>query len=179
MVGICGAQARLAQEKMPTRAILAGDIGGAKTHLGLYQIHDSRVQLRRDRVYATRDFSGLEEVLNDFISKPESISSACFGVPGPVIDGVSHAVNLPWTMEAKTLSDELGGVPIHLLNDLAATAYGVIHLAESETLLLQQGDSRGESANKGIIAAGTGLGEAGLVFTSGGYHAVASEGGAL
>src|SRR5271155_1816736 len=82
-------------------AVLAGDIGGTKTLLGLYRIEGGTPALLREKHYATRDFKTLEEVASDFLSGAWAIDAACFGVPGPIIGGVSHATNVPWTMEER------------------------------------------------------------------------------
>jgi glucokinase len=157
--------------------ILAGDIGGTKTHLGLYRVVDRELQLVRDHAYPTASFPGLEQACAAFLTPGDRIEAACFGVPGPVIDGVSHATNLPWSMEQSSIQRAIGGAPTHLMNDLEVTAYGVPHLTEAEVAVLHRGEDRKGPANIAVIAAGTGLGEAGLIATPNGYFAVASEGG--
>jgi glucokinase len=157
--------------------ILAGDVGGTKTHLGLYRADGPELLLLRERIYATHDFASLEDAVADFLGGADSAGAACFGVPGPVIDGVSHATNVPWNMEERTLARALNGTRVQLMNDLEATAYGVLHLEETELAVLQPGEVRRGGTNIAVIAAGTGLGEAGMVATDGGYHAVATEGG--
>ena len=158
--------------------ILAGDIGGTKTHLGLFHAAGAALTPIRDSVYATATFDGLEQACAAFLGHDEElrIDAACFGVPGPVIDGVSHATNVAWSMTQDSIQRALGGVRTHLMNDLEVTAYGLPHLAESEVAVLHRGEER-HGGNIAVIAAGTGLGEAGLIATPGGYVAVASEGG--
>jgi Glucokinase len=85
-------------------AVLAGDIGGTKTHLGLYRVEGGSLVSLRDRLYATRDFKSLEDVARDFLSGASAIDAACFGVPGPIVDGVSHPTNVARTMEDWTLA---------------------------------------------------------------------------
>lgn len=157
--------------------ILAGDVGGTKTHLGLYRADGSEPMLLRERIYATHEFASLEDAVVDFLGGAASAIAACFGVPGPVIDGVSHATNVPWNMAERTLAGALNGTPVRLMNDLEATAYGLPHLEQAELAVLQPGEARRGGANIAVIAAGTGLGEAGMVAMAGGYHAVATEGG--
>jgi glucokinase len=159
-------------------AVLAGDIGGTKTHLGLYRVEGGAPALLRDKLYATREFKTLEEVARDFLSGAWAIDAACFGVPGPVIGGVSHATNVQWTMEERALARALGVPGARLINDLEATAYGMLHLQESETAVLQRGEPPASRAPIAVIAAGTGLGEAGLVpLDDGRWRSIASEGG--
>jgi glucokinase len=159
-------------------AVLAGDIGGTKTHLGLYRVEGGAPTLLRDKLYATREFNTLEEVARDFLSGAWAIDAACFGVPGPVIGGVSHATNVQWTMEERALARALGVPGARLINDLEATAYGMLHLQENEMAVLQPGEPPASRAPIAVIAAGTGLGEAGLVpLDDGRWRSIASEGG--
>jgi glucokinase len=157
--------------------ILAGDIGGTKTHLGLFRAAGPELVPIRDCVYHTSAFASLEQACAAFLTADDRIGAACFGVPGPVIDGVSHATNVAWDMARDSLQRAIGGVPTHLMNDLEVTAYGLPYLKESEVDVLQRGEDRHGPANIAVIAAGTGLGEAALIATPGGYFAVPSEGG--
>jgi glucokinase len=160
--------------------ILAGDIGGTKTHLGLFRAAGPELVTIRDRVYHTSMFQSLEQACAAFLTAADRdvrIGAVCFGVPGPVIDGVSHATNVAWSIVQDSIQRAIGGVPTRLMNDLEATAYGLPYLKESEVAVLHRGQDRHGLANIAVIAAGTGLGEAGLIATPGGYVAVASEGG--
>jgi len=159
-------------------AVLAGDIGGTKTLLGLYRVEGGAPELLREKHYVTRDFKTLEEVASDFLSGAWAIDAACFGVPGPIIGGVSHATNVPWTMEERALARALGVPGARLINDLEATAYGMLQLQENEIAVLQPGDPPASRAPIAVIAAGTGLGEAGLVpLEDGRWRSIATEGG--
>ena len=161
--------------------ILAGDVGGTKVHLGLFRVEDGIPHPIRDHRYATRDFPSLEKVCAAFLASNSSaddrILSACFGVPGPIVDGGARPTNVPWKLHETDLSRVLGIAQVRLINDLAATAYGVIRLPDTEVCVLQPGEYRLHQADIAIIAAGTGLGEAALVFERGRYYAVSSEGG--
>ncbi len=159
-------------------AVLAGDIGGTKSLLGLNRVEGGAPALLREKLYTTRDFKTLEEVASDFLSGAWAIDAACFGVPGPIIGGVSHATNVPWTMEERALARALGVPGARLINDLEATAYGMLQLKESEIAVLQHGDPPASRAPIAVIAAGTGLGEAALVpLEDGRWRSVATEGG--
>jgi glucokinase len=158
--------------------ILAGDVGGTKTHFGLYSAAGGTLTPLRDHIYPTINFKSLADACAAFLAQGgEEIRAACFGVPGPVIESQAHATNIPWEMREDHLARALRGIPVRLLNDLGATAYGVIHLPDSEVYVLQAGKYRLHGADIAVIAAGTGLGEAALVFEHGRYYAVASEGG--
>jgi len=156
--------------------ILAGDVGGTKIHLGLYRAEGSTLVPLRDQIYATRHYPSLQAAIADFVAGREHVAAACLGVAGPVIDGVSDATNVPWVMSEKTIAGELGGTATRLMNDLEATAYGVVHLDVTELLELQKGQLR-ERTNAAVIAAGTGLGEAAIIATAAGWQTIASEGG--
>lgn len=157
--------------------ILAGDIGGTKTHLGLFRADGTALTPLRDRTYATIEFPNLEAVVADFLGGASAVNAACFGVPGPVVDGVSHATNVSWDMRESALAAALGGAPTRLINDLEAAAYGVLHLGSHEITLLHKGEIRATPATIAVIAAGTGLGESALIATRAGWHAIATEGG--
>jgi glucokinase len=155
--------------------VLAGDIGGTKTHLGLYRADGRDLALMRDHIYATHDFPSLEAVLLDFLRDDSKIDVACMGVPGPVIDGVAHTTNVPWDVSRASISKTLNGALTRVLNDLEATAYGMLHLKPSDLVELQKGVTG--TGNIAVIAAGTGLGEAALIQGEREWTSVATEGG--
>lgn len=157
--------------------IVAGDVGGTKTHLGLFRRAGDELEIVREHLYATAEFTSLESACADFLGDDASVDAACFGVPGPVIDGHAHATNVAWQLSTAALSRELKGVPVRLINDLAATAYGVIHLKSSELTVLHRAENPPAHGNIAVLAAGTGLGESALVWEANRYYAVASEGG--
>ena len=157
--------------------ILAGDVGGTKTHLGLFRRSGKVVEPVRDHLYATAEFASLESACADFLGDDASVDAACVGVAGAIIDGRAHASNVAWQLSSTALSRALNGVPVRLINDLAATAYGVIHLKSAEVAVLHRAENPSEHGNIAVIAAGTGLGESALVWDEDQYHAVASEGG--
>lgn len=158
--------------------ILAGDVGGTKTHLGIFRVDGQSIALVRDQLYRTLDFKRLADACLDFLGRgSEKLDAACFGVPGPVIESQAHATNVPWEMHEDKLKEALNGIPVRLINDLGATAYGVIHLEAPRIRVLQKGEYRLHDGGIAVIAAGTGLGEAALVHHGGRFHAVASEGG--
>ena len=159
--------------------ILAGDVGGTKTHLGLFKQSAGSLELVREHRYATAQFDSLEAVCADFLGAGAAVKAACFGVPGPIIDGRTHATNIAWQLSSVSLSRALGGVPVRLINDLTATAYGMVHLKPAEFTVLHRAENPPAHGNIAVIAAGTGLGESALVWedNENKYYAVASEGG--
>ena len=159
--------------------ILAGDVGGTKTQLGLFKHSAGILELVREHRYATADFDSLEAVCANFLGASVIVNAACLGVPGPIIDGRGHATNVPWELSSALLSRALNGVPVRLLNDLTAIAYGMVHLKPAEFAVLHRAENPPEHGNIAVVAAGTGLGESALVWedNESKFYAIASEGG--
>jgi glucokinase len=157
--------------------ILAGDIGGTKTRLAL--CHDEGPRVIREDMYLAEEHASLEAMLDKFLRgrDVESLIGACFGVAGPVDQGRAKITNLPWLIDAKALSQKLGGVPVSLLNDLQATALGTLVLPPESFAMLQAPATTAKDGPIAVIAPGTGLGEALLVSERGRYRALPSEGG--
>jgi glucokinase len=158
--------------------VLAGDIGGTKTNLALFSVHGERLRPEWTQSFASKRYSGLVPVLQEFLAagSAHSIDAACFGIAGPVVDGKVRTPNLPWLVDDAELRRALRFDAVALLNDLEATAYGILTLADDEFHTLNQGVMR-RSGNKALIAAGTGLGEAILHDDGPRFHPLASEGG--
>jgi len=160
-----------------TGAILAADIGGTKTVLALYRRRDDGLELQRKRQFASRDFAAFSDVVAAFSAEGATrIDAACLGIAGPVIDGVCRTTNLPWEITEKALASQLGTPHVRLLNDLEATAYGMLYLPDDRFADLNPG-ARPRRGNRAVIAAGTGLGEAILYFDGRAYRPIGTEGG--
>ncbi len=155
--------------------ILAGDVGGTKVHLALYEFTDGKLNHIRDHQYPAKEYSGLEEIVKEFIVS-EKVTSACFGVPGPVRDGRLRLTNLPWTLDSRELAKDLSIDYVFLINDLQANGYGIAELTADQICTLSEGDSS-QIGNRALIAAGTGLGEGFLVWDGRHYTPFPSEGG--
>ncbi|HYO09425.1 MAG TPA: glucokinase [Tepidisphaeraceae bacterium] len=159
--------------------ILAGDIGGTNSRLAIY---DAELNKRHEAVTKNQGRAGLSGIVREFLAAAPAelrrIDRACFGVAGPVANGRVTPTNLTWHLDERTLSAELGVPKVALINDLVAHAEGIEVLKPQHFLTIHAGEpvARG---NRAVIAAGTGLGEAGLVWEPGisGYRAFASEGG--
>ena len=159
--------------------ILAGDIGGTKTALALYEPEGNHLKVVRDAKFPSRDHATFAEILRQFLddSGQTRVDAACFGVAGAILDGRVHTTNLPWTIEQAHLADLLQCKSTFLLNDLEASAYAMPHLPLDELHILNPGVSRIDRGHVAVIAAGTGLGEAFLVWNGDDYQPLASEGG--
>lgn len=155
---------------------LAGDIGGTKTRLAVIEVNGAQVMIQREAAYPSRDYAMFEQLLGDFLSGADIPRHAAFGIAGPVQGRVVQTTNLPWHIDADALQRQFGFSRCSLFNDLEATAYGLPALGAGDVLTLQAGvpDARGNAA---VIAAGTGLGEAGLFWDGQRQHPFATEGG--
>lgn len=188
--------------------ILAGDIGGTKTNLALFDWTTERVEPIREDSFHSADYTSLEEIIEEFLTLPPSvpppadaetadesdgdhdasgmrrakaeavrIDAACVGVAGPVIDNHSHTTNLPWVVDGNKIAKQFEIPQVRLLNDLEATAYGVLLLKPDEVVVLNAGTPPKKKQALALIAAGTGLGEAILFWDGRQYHPMPSEGG--
>jgi glucokinase len=185
--------------------ILAGDIGGTKINLALYDWNMERVDPIREDTVWTADYESLEEVLTEFLEAPVSadsapdeaaddiddpssgiippsprgpLTAACFGVAGPVVNNTCRTTNISWTIEGVKLAEFLNIPHVRLLNDLEATAYGLQLLRQDEMEDLNpNAPSPPPDGTRVLLAAGTGLGESLLLWTGKNYHICPSEGG--
>src|SRR5882724_3257115 len=164
--------------------LIAGDIGGTKSHLVAYEFASNKLTVVARKRYATRDFSSFEKLVEEFSRHASGsnakvkIDAAGFGVPGTVVDGKLHAAHVPWVLDSVSLAASLG-LPrerVVLMNDLVATARGLTKLEPQDFLFLNRGVDHLEE-NIAVIAAGTGLGEAVLYWDGHGHRAAPSEGG--
>lgn len=164
--------------------ILAADIGGTKTLLALAQPVPGRpARIVFEARYASGDFADFTAVLRRFAEDAAAqahelvtLTAACIGLAGPVLQGRAQLTNLPWTLDAAELSQELDGIPVKLANDFAATAAGTIALEPSDMLCLQMGTAE-PAAPRAVLGAGTGLGVAALVPNGIGWTVLPGEGG--
>lgn len=156
--------------------ILAGDIGGTNARLALFDVRNERFNLVTATIFPSRNYSGLDEIVSEFVqTSGVHPAKACFGIAGPVTNGVVETSNLPWKIQARRLADELKLDNALLINDLEATGWGVGALSVDDLVALNQ--IAGVAGNQALIAAGTGLGEGGLYWDGHRHHVFASEGG--
>jgi glucokinase len=159
---------------------LAGDLGGTKTLLAEFVlVGDSLREVSRQK-YSSRSYPSFDDILADFLKgRSEPLVSGCFGVAGTVVQGQSHATNLPWSLDERLLAEKIGVPRVKLLNDLEATALGMLVLPSGSLNTLADPEPKSErrTGNVGVIAAGTGLGEAMLYWDGERHHPIASEGG--
>jgi glucokinase len=159
--------------------ILAGDVGGTKVELAAYGFQQGQLTPAEEKRYPAQNYAGLAAVVHEFLDTYDlrgKITAACFGVPGPVREGKLKLTNLPWLLDSRILSLELGIEHLFLINDLEANGYGIPELAPQQIYVLSEGDAS-VAGNRGLISAGTGLGEAVLVWNGRTHVPIASEGG--
>jgi glucokinase len=162
-------------KKEKPEIILAGDVGGTKTRLGLFEVTRNHLRLFLEKIYLSKNYKGLENILEDFLKGHRKIASACFGVAGPVTQEVVIATNLPWWIDIQSLQKTLPIKKVEVINDLVANAYGIPVLKKSDFEILNVGKIK--KGNQALISAGTGLGEA-ILFWDGERHVPSpSEGG--
>jgi len=157
--------------------ILSGDIGGTHARLAFFEFTDGHFRLGPASVFPSREYSSLDEIAAKFVRstgiQPEA---ACFGIAGPVHNGTVSTSNLPWVIDSQVLGKELHVAKAILINDLEASAWGIASLNPGDAFPINQvgGDAFG---NQAVIAAGTGLGEAGIWSDGVQQRIIASEGG--
>jgi glucokinase len=160
--------------------ILAGDVGGTKTLLGLFEADAARPRPIVVRSFETLEFDTFEAMIAAFLAgatiDATAIGVACIGAAGPVIDNAADLTAVPWRVDGARISRATGTSRVVVLNDLQAMAQAVPSLQESELHVLQRGTAAA-GGNMALIAAGTGLGEALLHYVDGRYVPAASEGG--
>jgi glucokinase len=157
--------------------ILAADVGGTSSRIGLFEVDGGRLRAVLEAVYASGEHRGLDEIVRAFLSthRPQ-VDRACFAVAGTVIGGRVVTPNLSWTVDAQALARELDLPAVGLLNDLEANAHGIPALEDHDLLVLNPG-APGAAGNRAVISAGTGLGEAGIYWDGREHHPFAGEGG--
>ena len=163
--------------------ILAGDVGGTKVHLALYDFANGRLHPIRDQKFPAHEFGSLDDVVHKFLAgdgtdttQGKDILAACFGCPGPVRDGRLKLTNLPWVLDTRDLVQSLSIPHISLINDLEANGYGIPELAPESIFTLHDGDPEA-TGHAGLMAAGTGLGQALLIWDGKKHRPIPSEGG--
>ncbi|MEO6911284.1 MAG: glucokinase [Edaphobacter sp.] len=164
--------------------ILAGDVGGTKVHLALYKFEGGKLRSIRDQKFPAREFATLNAVVEKFLTSEDGtgedlrhqIAAACFGCPGPVRGGRIKLTNLPWTLDAHDLSKSLDIEHLFLINDLEANGHGIPELAPEKICTLHPADVT-SVGHRGLVSAGTGLGEALLIWDGKQHRPIPSEGG--
>jgi len=168
--------------------VLAGDIGGTNTRLAIYDVPAAGVrglQPLFEQTYPSAAHASLDVIADRFLGdaaralggRPE-IPSACLGIAGPIEHNICRATNIPWVVDGNELSLRLGIARVVLVNDFQAAALGVTAVGP-EQLVALGGDPPVAHGPMAVLGAGTGLGQAFLLWspTENRYRVVSSEGG--
>lgn len=162
--------------------VIAGDIGGTSTRLRLVDSSPdgAQQQILFEASYSSPQYEGLTPIVGQFLSEAGSDratpSRACFAIAGPVVDQTAQLTNLPWKLVADQLQQDLNLDRVALINDFSAIGYGVLELPPEDLHTLQAGEKQAQ-APIAVLGAGTGLGEAYLIWQGDDYLVCASEGG--
>lgn len=157
--------------------ILAGDIGGTKVNLAYFKTEEEGLEVLFEKKYKSANYPGLEPIVKDFLTHcPGPVGTATFGIAGPVFAGLCKTPNLPWLIKAVDLQKECGLEEVHLINDLEATAYGIRKLTSDDVVFISKTKEM-LPGNAAVIAAGTGLGEAGMFWNGREHIPFATESG--
>jgi glucokinase len=144
--------------------LLAGDVGGTKTRLAIFEVDGTQLESLSEKSYPSGEYASLDDIVRDFLARENAdCRQACFGIAGPVQHGHAETTNLPWIIEAQAMASKFGFERVSLINDLEANAWGIDALSDDDFCVLNAGRPDA-SGNASVIAAGTGLGEAGLYW---------------
>jgi glucokinase len=156
--------------------ILAGDIGGTNTRLGVFRQHGGNLEMLCERKYLSRQHKSLEEIVALLVAEEKvRVDAACFGVAGPVRQGRARPSNLDWEIDVDRLAAQLGIQTVWLINDLETHASALDDLQPADFITLNSASAL--EGNVALIAAGTGLGQAGVYWDGKRRHVFPSEGG--
>ncbi len=155
--------------------ILAGDVGGTKTNLALFQIQKGQLLEVKQETYSTTDFNSFTDMTREFNENDLALDALCLGVAGPITQGKVHGTNFPWEIDKQDISEKLKMRNVYLINDMEANAFGLSALEKEDLETLMPG--KDVPGNAVILSPGTGLGEAGLFWDGTKYHPFPTEGG--
>ena len=163
--------------------VLAGDIGGTRARFAVFEVGPRGPRPVHADVLESRSFKTFEAVLRAYlklcaaeVSGKLRIAAATFGIAGPVVDQRVKTTNLPWRIDARSVSKAFSIPAVTLLNDLVAVGLGAIASPPSKLSVINKGRPRSTGGNLAVIAAGTGLGEAAFIWDGQEHVACASEG---
>ncbi len=158
--------------------ILAGDVGGTKTILALFETDGDDVECIKKELFFSGHYPTFTELLTSFLTNADcaQIEAVCIGVAGVVDDGRCETTNLPWILSSKEIGERANTQHAWLLNDLEATAWGLLNLPEHNFVELNP-YAQQQQGNIAVLAAGTGLGEAIIAWDGDAHHVIATEGG--
>lgn len=142
--------------------VLAGDVGGTKTALALYEGQGlGSLSLSREEIFESQSWSGILPMLGEFLHGVR-VDAAGFGVAGPVSSGICHTTNLPWIIRVSELQQVCGTEAVALLNDVEVAALGVRLVPPERVVWLQKRPVNPQGVVS-LVSVGTGFGRAFVV----------------
>lgn len=158
-------------------SLLVGDIGGTNTRLRIADASGRRTFA--EQVFPSRDFASFEDIARPFLASSDAPHPkvAAIGIAGPVSGGVARVTNLPWTLDQRALAKHLKIEHFALKNDLVVVARGCLAVRAAELVTLTAKAPSPKGKNCAVVAAGTGLGEARLLWHDEAHIVFGSEGG--
>jgi len=168
--------------------VLAGDIGGTNSRLAIYDVPATGLRGVKpifEQTYPSAAHPSLDVIAEKFLTAAAGavgaragVDSGCFGIAGPIEHNICRATNLPWVVDGNALAQKLGIARVVLVNDFHAAALGVTAVEPHELVALG-GDVRVAQGPMAVLGAGTGLGQAFLLWSAAQnrYQVVPSEGG--
>jgi glucokinase len=158
--------------------ILAGDVGGTKTILAVFETYADGLNCIKKQQFSSADYQTFTELLDVFLTDVDcaGIKAGCIGVAGIVVNGLCETTNLPWVLSSKDIGERINSQNVCMLNDLEASAWGLLDLPEQFFVELNL-DAHPRQGNIAVVAAGTGLGEAIIAWDGAKHQVIASEGG--
>ena len=168
--------------------VLAGDIGGTNSRLAIYDVPATGLRGVKpifEQTYPSAAHPSLDGIAEKFLTAAAGavgaragVDSGCFGIAGPIEHNICRATNLPWVVDGNALAQKLGIARVVLVNDFHAAALGVTAV-EAHELVALGGDVRVAQGPMAVLGAGTGLGQAFLLWSAAQnrYQVVPSEGG--
>jgi glucokinase len=154
--------------------ILAGDIGGTKSRLGLFAPH-STIPLF-SATLPTGDFDHPADLVFAFLElSAVRAARASLAVAAAVVGRRALPTGVSWPIDADELGRRLG-MRVDLVNDVQAGARAIAALGPRDLadVLPGMADATGTRA---VVSAGTGLGEAALWWDGERHRASPGEGG--
>lgn len=160
--------------------VLAGDIGGTNARLALYSAGKNTLHPHCSATYPSAQYESITDIIDIFRKEyPGKIDKACFGVPGPVVNGCTQTTNLSWEVREDAIAGNLGIQSVRLVNDLMAITASVPHLTSGQLIEVYAGktDKNPNEKKCTVLAPGTGLGIGFIAHSFGRTHVFPSEGG--
>lgn len=156
--------------------ILAGDIGATKSNLALFNFENNHPVIIHESKFNSKDHGNLLSMIKEFQKDLPSPDAICLGVAGPVLNGHAKLSNIGWEIDCEDLVHHFSTREALLINDLEATAYGILILSINDFAVIHKGDDKA-IGHAAVIAPGTGLGEAALFWDGNNHYPFATEGG--